>query len=208
MIGRLIEKKNVGLEEHSTGESQLHLPTTRKGTNGLGLAGAIKADGGKNFLDFSLIGENALVIDDELKNGDAFFTAIDVMFDVESADLVRRRETFDLSIGDSPHESRLSSTVLAAKTVAVATLETKFGSVKQDLGTVGERELAVAKVFTLFLVLRNFFVIHTLSSGADNPFASYGNTIRGSNNTGEVGSKSLPSGNLKDLGINEVGRED
>jgi hypothetical protein len=208
MVSRLIEKKNVGLKEHSTSESQLHLPTTRKGSNGLSLTGAIKANRGKDLLDFSLIGEDALVIDNELKNRGTFLTTVDVMFDIESADLVRRGETFDLSIGDSPHESRLSGTVLAAKTVTVTALEAKIGSVEQDLGTIGERELTVAKVFALFLVLGNLLLIHTFSSGANNPFTSDSNAVRGSYNTSEVGSKSLPCRNLKVLGINEVGRED
>ena len=34
VVGRLIEKKNIGLLEDGTGKSQLHLPTTRETTDG------------------------------------------------------------------------------------------------------------------------------------------------------------------------------
>jgi hypothetical protein len=33
MVSRLIEQEDVSLEEHSTGKSELHFPTTRQATN-------------------------------------------------------------------------------------------------------------------------------------------------------------------------------
>jgi hypothetical protein len=59
----------------------------------------------------------------------------------------------DLAVGDGAHEGRLSGTVLTAETVAVATLETEGSGVEQDLGTISERELAVAKILALLLII-------------------------------------------------------
>ncbi len=75
----------------------------------------------------------------------------------------------NLPIGDSTHKGGLSGTVLTAKTVAVTTLKTKSSSVKQDLGTVSQRELAVAKIFALLLIFRNLTIINVLGGGLDNP---------------------------------------
>lgn len=57
-----------------------------------------------------------------------------------------------------------------SKTVAVATLETEGGSVEEDLGTVGQGELAAAKI-TLLIVLRSLL----LGGGTHNPPAGGGN---------------------------------
>jgi hypothetical protein len=53
------------------------------------------------------------------------------------------------------HHSRetLTSTVGAAQTVALATLQAQACVVEQNLGTIGEGELAVAQVLTLLLLL-------------------------------------------------------
>ena len=72
-------------------------------------------------------------------------------------------------IGDRTHERRLSGTVATAKTVAVTTLEAKGRSVEQDLGTVGERELAVAQILTLLLIVSNLVLLITSGRRLDNP---------------------------------------
>ena len=37
MVRRLIEKKDIGSNEHSSGKLELHLPSSRKGSDGVGL---------------------------------------------------------------------------------------------------------------------------------------------------------------------------
>lgn len=205
MVSRLIEKEDVRLEEHSAGKGELHLPTTRKAADSLSLAFIGETDGGEGLDDLLTSSLNTLVADDELEDRGVFLGSIDVVLDVESADLIRGGETFNLAIGDGAHEGRLSGTVLTAETVAVATLEAEGSGVEQDLGTISERELAVAKIFTLLLVLGDLVVVNTLGSGANDPLASDGDGVGGGGNEGEVGSKGVPLRNVKVLGVEEVG---
>jgi hypothetical protein len=89
----------------------------------------------------------------------------------------------------------------------VSTLEAESSSVEQDLSTVGKRKLAVAKIFALLLILRDLLVIEALSSRSDNPLASNSDAIGGSDNGAEERSENLPSGDLENLGIDDVGGE-
>lgn len=178
MVSRLIEKEDIGLEQHGAGKGKLHLPTTRKGSNRLSLALIRESDRGKGLDDLLATDENASIREDELKYGGALLAAVNVVFDVESADLIRGGETLNLAVGDSAHEGRLSGTVLTAKTVAVTTLETESGGVKENLGTVGERELAVAKIFTLLLILENLAFVQAFRRRANDPLASDGDGFR------------------------------
>jgi hypothetical protein len=111
----------------------------------------------------------------------------------------------DLPVGDGPHEGRLSGTILTAQTVAVATLETECGSVEEDLGTVSQRELAVAKVFAFFFIFWDFIVLCAFSRRTDNPLTSCIDRFRDGGNEAQEGSKSIPLGNVKVLGVDEVG---
>ena len=108
----------------------------------------IEADRCKNLNDLLFACEDTLIGQDELKNRVMLLGAVDVMLDIEGADLVGQREALDLAVGNGAHEGRLSGTVLAAQTVAVAMLQVESSSVEQDLGTISERELAVAKIFS------------------------------------------------------------
>jgi hypothetical protein len=150
-------------------------------------------------------GENTLVSDNELKNGSLFFASVDVVLNIEGANLVRRWEALNLAIGNSAHEGRLSSTVLTAQTVAMATLETENGSVEQDLGTISQGELAVAKVFAFLLIFGNLVVVCALSGRANDPLTSDCDGLRGGSDEGEVRSKGIPFRNFEVLGVDEVG---
>jgi hypothetical protein len=61
------------------------------------LTGVIEADGRKGLDDLLLGGEDALVSKNELEDGGVLLAAIDVVLDVERADLVGRREALDLA---------------------------------------------------------------------------------------------------------------
>ena len=97
MVGRLVEQEDVGLEEHRTGERELHLPATRERADGLSLALVGEADG-RERLDGPLASRlDTLIGADELQNG-GVPGAVDVVLDVEGADLVGGREALDLAV--------------------------------------------------------------------------------------------------------------
>jgi hypothetical protein len=96
------------------------------------------------------------------------FGAVDVVLNVECANLIGRREALDLAVGNGAHQGRLSGTVLATETIAVTVFKTEIGGVEHNLGTaVGERELSVAEVLALFCI-----IIRILARRADHPVAS------------------------------------
>ena len=159
----------------------------------------------KGFDDVLPGGENTLVSDNELKNGGIFFAPVNVVLNIKGANLIRRWEALDLTVGDGAHEGRLSSTVLTAETIAMATLETENGGVEQDLGTISQGELAVAKVFAFLLIFGNLLVVCALSGRANDPLTSDCDRLRGGSDEGEVRSKGFPRRNFEILGVDEVG---
>lgn len=156
--------------------------------------------------DLLLIGENALVGEDELEDGSFFLGAIDVVLDVERADLVRGGEAFNLTVGDGAHQRRLSGTVLTAETVSVTTFETEGSRVEQNLGTVSQGELAVAKIFALLLIVSNGAVVDALSGRLYNPLTCDGSrVVRGDES--EVRCECVPLRNIEVLDVDSVGGE-
>jgi hypothetical protein len=108
-----------------------------------------------------------------LEHRDIFFGAIDVVLNVECANLIRRREALDLAIGNDAHQDRLSGTVLATETITVTMFKMEIGGVEHHLGTtVGERELTVAEVLILFLIIELRIITRILGRRADHPVAS------------------------------------
>ena len=97
MVGRLIEQEDVGLEEHSAGKRELHLPTTRERTNSMSLTNIIETDGTKSLDDLLARSLDTLIAEDELENRDGLLGTIDIVLDVEGADLVRGREALNLA---------------------------------------------------------------------------------------------------------------
>ena len=97
VVSWLVEEEDIRLEKHGAGKSELHLPTTRKGANGVLLPLVAETHGSKGLDDLLLVGENTLVRQDEGENRGILLATVDVMLDVKSADLVRRGEAFDLT---------------------------------------------------------------------------------------------------------------
>jgi hypothetical protein len=89
----------------------------------------------------------------------------------------------------------------------VTALKAESGGVEQNLGTVGEGELAVAEVLTLFLIIGNCVVTRILGSTADHPITSNRTRLRSLSKETDIRSKRLPLGNLEVLGVDEVGGE-
>jgi hypothetical protein len=98
VVSGLVEQENVGLEEHGTSEGELHLPATREGANAVGLALIVEAERLEGLDDLLLLAENTLVVENELENRSVLIRAVNVVLDVEGADLVGRREALNLAI--------------------------------------------------------------------------------------------------------------
>ena len=119
MIGRLVEEKNIGLsqqrvstgahkesdgthlKENSSSESQLHLPSSGKRSDGGLLSFGSETDSLEDGSAFGFGLEDSLVLENERNDRVFGLVSVDVVLDVESSDLVRRRESFDLSVVDS-----------------------------------------------------------------------------------------------------------
>lgn len=155
MVSRLIEEKNIGSLEDGTAQSELHLPTTGKsGDVVLDHIGA-EAELSELGLDISLGGLDTSLLEllhGPVDSGHLSIGGVKIVLNEDSLDLRLLGETLDLLVVDGAHEGGLAGTVGTAKTVALATLETKVGLVEKNLGTVGKGEGAVAKILTLLLI--------------------------------------------------------
>ena len=89
------------------------------------LALFVKVNRCESLNDLPLTRENALISQDELKHRGVLLGSINVVLDLEGADLIGGWEALDLAVGNGAHKSRLSGTILAAETIAVATLDTE-----------------------------------------------------------------------------------
>lgn len=179
VVGRLIEQQDIGSLEDSTAQGKLHLPTTRKGgdftlDHGVGEAELVELllDIGLSGLDTSLLE----LLHGPVNGGHLSVSGVKVVLDEDSLDFALLGETLDLLVVDGAHESRLSGTVGTAKTVALTTLKAKVSLVKKNLGTVGEREGAIAQILTLLLIGLSLLSLsgvggRTLADGVDDAFS-------------------------------------
>mmetsp|Transcript_15787 Transcript_15787/g.37734 ORF Transcript_15787/g.37734 Transcript_15787/m.37734 type:complete len:676 (-) Transcript_15787:107-2134(-) len=170
MVGRLVEEEDVGVHEDGAAQCELHLPPARQ-TRHVALA----PRGGGLVVDEAELVElllddvavhvrhhRAHVVDDRHLG----LVALDVVLDVHRLEHVRRREVVDLPVGDGAHERRLAAAVVAAHTVAHAALQVEARVVEEDLGAVAERELAVAEVLALVVVVLGNVLGHRLLEAA------------------------------------------
>ena len=97
MVGRLIEQEDVSAEEHGAGKRELHLPTTGERADRGPLALIGETDGRERLNDLLASRLNTLVRDDEVKDGSVGLGTVDIVLDVEGADLVRGREALNLA---------------------------------------------------------------------------------------------------------------
>ncbi|GFF58995.1 hypothetical protein IFM46972_11263 [Aspergillus udagawae] len=208
VVGRLVKEQNVGVLEHGTGKSQLHLPTTRQRGDGAFKLLTEETELLELGLDLGLGDVDTDLT--ELLHGPAndgllSVGGIQVVLNVDSLDLVLLGETFKLLVVDGAHQSSLTGTVRSEKTVTLTTLQAERGLVQQDLGTIGQRERAVAEIFTLLLVGQNGI---SLGSARRSTLAqSLGNGLGFllTNNGGDVGKSVMgPAGDLGVLLINKL----
>ncbi|SPQ23864.1 1521e1a3-eedc-455a-b5da-4054f20718a4 [Thermothielavioides terrestris] len=208
MVGGLVQKKNIGSLEDGTAQGELHLPTTR--------------ERGDLVLDH-LVGEAELVqaLDDILLggldaglgkllhgpiNGGHFrIGRVQVVLDKDGLDFALLGEALDLLVVDGAHQGGLAGAVGAAQTVALATLEAEVGLVEQNLGTVGEREGAVAQILALLLVILDFVLVSSARDGAPAERIDDALRLGISNHNGDVGLDALgPRGSVRRLLVDQL----
>ena len=108
VVRRLIQQQDVSLEQHGTRKGELHLPTTRQGCDRAGLTLLIEAHLLEGSGSSLAVNVQALVRLDEVDDRNVTLGAIKVMLHVPRTHLLRRWETFDLTILDSTHKRRLT----------------------------------------------------------------------------------------------------
>ena len=159
VVGRLVEQEDLGLEENSSGKSKLHLPTARKRTNGVLLLDFVETDRFESGLNFLRGGEQSLVTQNPVKNGDLSLGTVDVVLNVESSNFGGGREALNLIVDDGVHEGRFPGTVTTTETISVASLKTHVGVVEQDLCTVSQVELLNVTEVLAFFFIRELGVV-------------------------------------------------
>ncbi|GJC94463.1 hypothetical protein ColKHC_03289 [Colletotrichum higginsianum] len=202
VVGGLVEKQDIGGLEDGTAQGELHLPTTREGgdlalDHVLGEAELVQLglDVGLGGLDTGVL----KLLHGPLNGSHLSVGRVEVVLDEDGLDLGLLGEALDLLVVDGAHEGGLAGTVGAAKTVALATLETEVGLVEQDLGTVGEGEGAVAEVLTLLVIGVNLGLLGGTGRGALAEVVNDLLSVLVADNDGDVGLEGLDPDDGLDL---------
>jgi len=212
MVGGLIQQQDISVHQHGTGQLQLHLPTTGKGTDSLLLLLLVESDRLEHFNDGLLLEVlDLFIVKDEGGDGEIGILSLEVVLDKDGTELIGRRETLELTISNGAHKSRLSDTVGSAKTVTLTTTKVEAGLVQQNHTTVGKRELAVAKKLTLLNISNSgvgesVLLIETNPEGVD--LVGKGSNLSGRAEVGDIRDNGgNPSVLLKVAGGNQLGAE-
>ncbi|PKS05983.1 hypothetical protein jhhlp_007816 [Lomentospora prolificans] len=211
MVGGLVEEKDIGSLEDGTAKSELHLPTTGKGSD-LTADHAIGKTELVEGLDDLLLGGIDLGLL-ELLHGPVdgrhlSIGRVQVVLDEDSLDLRLLREALDLLVVDGTHEGRLAGTVGTAETVTLTALEAERSLVEKNLGTIGEGESAVAKVLALLIVFISLIGIGSTRGGTLAESFDNGLRVGITDNDGDVRLDVLsPGGGLGLLLVNELASE-
>mmetsp|Transcript_40297 Transcript_40297/g.67542 ORF Transcript_40297/g.67542 Transcript_40297/m.67542 type:complete len:875 (+) Transcript_40297:1075-3699(+) len=156
VVGGLVHKQDVGPLEHSAGQRELHAPATGQEGHGLLDHSLGETDGGKHRLDV-LAGDrrslDLLIVVDVVDAGQVGQIADDVSLDEHGAELGGGGETLNLLVGNGAHERGLAGVVTAEQPVAEPAKQLHLSVVQQDLRAVRERELAVAQLLGVLLLL-------------------------------------------------------
>ncbi|GJC84785.1 hypothetical protein ColLi_07624 [Colletotrichum liriopes] len=179
VVGRFVEQQDIGALEHGTGQSQLHLPSTRQRADLVGLA-TVRAVGeaelGENLDDLlATTGGDLRVLQDKVQDANVRILAL-VVLDVDGAKDILRGEALQLAVGNAAHQRGLAGTVATAKTVTVTLEQSQVGVGQQQHTTVGQGEVSVDDLglaivlplgnTVLALVLLNVVLLNTLGDSS------------------------------------------
>ena len=120
MVGRLVEKNDIGILEHGTGKSQPHLPTTRKGGERRIEHGLQETE--LTQLSLEVLNRNTSTSLSELvkcpsNDGLHGIGRVKIVLNEDGLDFRVLGETLNLLVVDGTHEPGLSGTVGPTKTV-------------------------------------------------------------------------------------------
>jgi hypothetical protein len=209
MVSGLIQQQDIGVHQHGTGQLELHLPTTGEGTDRVLLLLGVETDVGESGTDVIRGGEETLISEYPVDNGDIGLGTVNVVLNVESSDDRWVWETFDLTVDDGVHEGRFTGTVTTTETVSVTTLETEGSHVEQDLGTVREGEGTVTQVLSSLLVIEHTLVLTLFVGLLLEEVTDHGQVVNTWSSELEVlGKSSLPSGLIVVVSVYETGGKD
>lgn len=155
VVSWLIQQQNIWVLEDGTAKSQLHLPSSGEGgdkTADHEIVEAELVETLKNLLLGGLNTDLSQLLHGPVNGGPLSIGGVKVVLDEDSLDFGLLWETLDLLVVDGAHKGGLSGSVWSKKTVTLATLQAEMGLVKENLGTVGQVEGAVAKILTLLIV--------------------------------------------------------
>mmetsp|Transcript_71171 Transcript_71171/g.197071 ORF Transcript_71171/g.197071 Transcript_71171/m.197071 type:complete len:1167 (-) Transcript_71171:43-3543(-) len=159
VVGRLVHEQHVGVLEHGARERQLHAPATGQGGHGVvaHLVGEAHAQHGLLHLGaVDAGGLDGLVGEHVVQAAQVAHLALDVGLDAHV--LLVSGQALDLAAGDGAQQRRLAAVVAAQQAVAGTALQLELRVVQQDARAVSEREVDVAQVLQVGVVL--LLVLH------------------------------------------------
>jgi hypothetical protein len=149
MIGGLIKKEDISVHKHSTSKLELHLPSSREGSDLHGTLLIIETDGFEGLYDLVVVlALEGLVSEHEVNDRLLSIDGLEIVLNEDSLEDISGGETIELTVADSSHEGRLTSTIGSAQTVTLSTGKTELSVVEQNHTTISKGELAVAKLFS------------------------------------------------------------
>mmetsp|Transcript_992 Transcript_992/g.6206 ORF Transcript_992/g.6206 Transcript_992/m.6206 type:complete len:207 (+) Transcript_992:1552-2172(+) len=175
MVGGFIHQQNICLQKHGPRKSKLHTPTTRQESHRSVHHDFGEADRAKDLHNGFLRHPCSLdprIGQDVVNNIHLCHLSNDVCCHENRADFFCRGESFDLSIGNRPHQGGLSRIVATQQTILQATFQRHIGVVKKNLCTICESELAVAQLLRISILVHFSLLLHVLSTFSKNSLCS------------------------------------
>eukprot|EP00123_Amoebidium_parasiticum_P008551 comp18880_c0_seq1/m.20971 comp18880_c0_seq1/g.20971 ORF comp18880_c0_seq1/g.20971 comp18880_c0_seq1/m.20971 type:complete len:624 (+) comp18880_c0_seq1:668-2539(+) len=208
VIGGLIQQNDVGLEQHGARQGQFHLPATGQRADGavdVGGGVLVEADAVEH-LGHLLTGHTTVtqqrVGKDVVEHRHVGHLTLDVSGYKHRAQLILGGEALETVVGNGAQERRLATVVLAEHTIAVATLEAQVGVAEQNLGAVGQAEVAVAELLGIALLLDLGLGGDVLDDLAQDGIDHLHGNVLATNELHQVGGQgSVPDGGIDDLDV-------
>mmetsp|Transcript_5904 Transcript_5904/g.10834 ORF Transcript_5904/g.10834 Transcript_5904/m.10834 type:complete len:714 (+) Transcript_5904:2173-4314(+) len=162
VIGRLVQQQDISTTQDGTAQGKLHSPTSRQMVHGAIQHGISEIHTLQHWNDLIV---EVLVLQVRVKLHEINHIIVgelrrNVRLQIHGSQYILRWESLHLSVGDRPHQGRLTTVVTTAETITSTTLQAQLGLVQENLVTVSQGELTVAQIFTLLIVLLLLFLGH------------------------------------------------